>query len=107
MQQMPPVSLPCCGYEIHAIHRFPRVQDVVSYCRLVKCAKDSAGKHYSTAGKKSGNASLQWAFSEAAVLFLRNHAQGQKVLARLEQTHGQGQALPVLAHTLARAVSSL
>jgi transposase len=37
-------------YEIHAIHRFPRVQDFVSYCRLVKCAKQSDGKHYGYAG---------------------------------------------------------
>ena len=33
-------------YEIHDIERFPRVQDFVSYCRLVKCAKESAGKRY-------------------------------------------------------------
>src|SRR4029453_16591442 len=26
-------------YDIHDIDRFPRVQDFVSYCRLVKCAK--------------------------------------------------------------------
>jgi transposase len=31
-------------YEIHNIARFPRVQDFVSYCRLVKCARESAGK---------------------------------------------------------------
>ena len=31
-------------YEMHDITRFPRVQDFVSYCRLVKCAKESAGK---------------------------------------------------------------
>lgn len=31
-------------YEIHDIHRFPRGREVVSYCRLVKCAKESAGK---------------------------------------------------------------
>ena len=30
-------------YESHDIQRFPRVQEFVSYCRLVKCAKDSAG----------------------------------------------------------------
>jgi transposase len=30
--------------EIHDIHRFPRVQEFVSYGRLVKCAKESAGK---------------------------------------------------------------
>jgi transposase len=31
-------------YEIHEIQRFPSVQDFVSYCRLVKCAKESAGQ---------------------------------------------------------------
>src|SRR5262249_44516895 len=31
-------------YEIHQIDRFPRVQDFASYCRLVKCAKESAGE---------------------------------------------------------------
>src|ERR671922_1917564 len=51
-------------YEIHDINRFPRVQDFVSYCRLVKCAKESAGKHLGTSGKKIGKAHLKWAFSE-------------------------------------------
>ena len=91
-------------YEIHDITRFPRVQDVVSYCRLVTCAKESAGKRYGTSGTKIGHAYLQWAFSEAAVLFLRNNPAGQKYLARLEKTHGKGKALTVLAHQLARAV---
>jgi hypothetical protein len=71
------------------------------------CAKASAGKRYGPAGKKIGNASLQWAFSEAAVLFLRKNAQGQKFLARLENKHGQGKALTVLAPKLARAVYSM
>jgi hypothetical protein len=31
-------------YEIHAIRRFPRVQEFASYCRVVTCAKESAGK---------------------------------------------------------------
>jgi transposase len=91
-------------YAIHDINRFPRVQAFVSYCRLVKGAKASAGKRYGTSGKKIGNASLTWAFSEAAVLFLRNHPAGQKYLARLERRHGTGKALTVLAHKLARAV---
>jgi transposase len=91
-------------YEIHDIRRFPRVQDFVSYCRLVKCAKESAGKRYGTSGKKIGNAYLKWAFSEAAVLFLRNNPAGQKLLARLEKKHGKGKALTILAHKLARAV---
>jgi transposase len=91
-------------YEIHDIQRFPRVQDFVSYCRLVKCAKESAGKRYGTSGTKIGNAYLKWAFSEAAVLFLRTNPAGQKYLARLEKKHGKGKALTVLAHKLARAV---
>jgi transposase len=94
-------------YEIHAIQRFPSVQDVVSYGRLVKCAKESAGKRYGTAGAKLGNADLTWAFSEAAGLFLRDNPAGQKYLTRLERKHGQGQALTLLAQELGRAVYDL
>jgi transposase len=90
--------------EIQDIHRFPRVQEFVSYCRLVKCAKESAGKRYGTSGKKIGHAYLTWAFSEAAVLFLRNNPAGQKHLAHLVKKHGKGKALTGLAHKLARAV---
>jgi transposase len=91
-------------YEIHDIQRFPRVQEFVSDCRLVQCARESAGKRYGTAGAKIGNASLKWAFSEAAVLFLRANPTGQKYRTRLEKTYGKGKALTVLAHKLARAV---
>jgi hypothetical protein len=90
--------------EIHDIHRFPRVQAFVSSCRLVKGAKESAGKRYGTSGTKIGNAYLTWACSAAAVLCLRATPAGQKYLARLEKNHGQGQALTILAHKLARAV---
>jgi transposase len=40
-------------YEIHDIRRFPSVQEFASYCRLVKCAKESGGKRLGTSGKKS------------------------------------------------------
>jgi len=91
-------------YEIHEINRFPRVQDVVSSCRLVTCAKESAGKRLGTSGAKIGNAHLKWAFSEAAVLFRRDHPAAQTYLARLEKKHDKGKALTVLAQKLARAV---
>ena len=94
-------------YEMHDLTRFPRVQDGVSSCRLVTCAKASAGTRYGTSGKKRGPAYLTWAFAEAAVLLLRNNAQGQQCLARLENKHGQGKAWTILAHTLARAVYSM
>jgi transposase len=91
-------------YDIHTIERFPRGQDFVSYCRLVKCAKEAAGKRYGPAGAKIGKACLKWAVSEAAVLSLRTNPAGQKSLARLEKTHGQEKALTVLAQKLARTV---
>jgi hypothetical protein len=80
------------------------VQDVGSYGRLAQCAKASAGKRSGIAGKNIGNAYLQGAFSAAVVLLLRNHAPGHKSLARLEQQHGTGTALTMLAPKLARAV---
>ena len=90
-------------YEIHDITRFPRVQDFVSYARLVKSQKSSAGKVLGTSGAKIGNAHLKWAFSEAAVLFLRKNPRGQKYLDRLRAKHGKGKALSILAARIGRA----
>jgi transposase len=86
-------------YAIHDLQRFPRVQDFVSSCRLVKCARESAGKRYGTSETKMGHAALKWAVSEAAALFLRTTPAGQKDRARLEKNHGNGKALTILAHT--------
>jgi transposase len=91
-------------YEIQDVTRFPRVQDFVSYCRLVKCAKESNGKRLGTSGKKIGNEHLRWAFAEAAVLFLRHNQPGKEYFAKLERQHGKAKALTVLAHKLGRAV---
>jgi transposase len=91
-------------YEIENIERFPRVQDFVSYCRLVKCAKESNGKKMGASGKKIGNAHLRWAFSEAAQLFLKGNEPAQKYHQRIVNKHGKGKALSILAHKLGRAV---
>ena len=90
-------------YEIHDVRRFDRVQQFASYARLVKCAKESGGKKLGTGGAKMGNVHLKWAFSEAAVLFVRHSAEGKKILARLEKRFGKGKALSILAHKLGRA----
>jgi transposase len=94
-------------YEIHDIHRFPRVQDFASYARLIKCSKESGGKKLGTGGRKVGNVHLKWAFSEAAVLFLRNNPKGQALLAKLRRKHGKGKALSILAHKLGRVTYHL
>lgn len=91
-------------YEIHDIERFPSVQDFLSYSRLVKCAKESAGKKAGSGGAKIGNVHLKWAFSEAAVLFLRKNPAGQRYRDRLENKHGKPKALSILAQRLGRAV---
>jgi transposase len=72
--------------EIHDIHRFPRVQDVAAYGRVVKCAHESAGKRDGTSGHKIGKVHLKWAFSETAVLCLVDNPPGQKYYRRLENT---------------------
>jgi transposase len=90
-------------YEIHDIQRFPRVQDFVSYARLIRCTKESVGRRTGSGGKKIGNAHLKWAFSEATLLFLRKNPAGQHYLQRLQRKHGKGKALSILAHKLARA----
>jgi transposase len=90
-------------YEIETIKRFPSVQDFVSYCRLVKSIKESNGKRYGSSGKKIGNAHLKWAFSEAAVLFLKGNEPGKRYLNKLTAKHGKGKALSILAHKLGRA----
>ena len=91
-------------YEIESIARFPRVQDFVSYCRLVKPEKQSNGKSYGHSGKRIGNAHLRWAFGEAVILMLKGNKPLQAKRQRLVSKHGKGKALAILSHRLGRAV---
>jgi len=91
-------------YEIENISRFPRVQDFVSYGRLVKPEKSSNGKSYGHSGKKIGNAHLRWAFGEAVVMMLKGNKPAQEVKNRLASKHGKGKAMAILSHRLGRAV---
>jgi transposase len=90
-------------YELHDIRRFPRVGDFLSYARLVKSQKASAGKVMGTSGAKIGNAHLKWAYSEAAVLFLQKNPPGQRLINRLRSKHGRGKALSILVSRIGRA----
>jgi hypothetical protein len=49
-------------------------------------------------GAKMGNVHLKWAFSEAAVLFLRHAPGAKQLLGAIEKKHGKGKALSILAH---------
>ena len=63
-------------YEICTIGRFPRVQDFLSYCRLVKPGRESNGKLLGHAGGKIGNAHLKWIFGELATTPLTRQPPG-------------------------------
>jgi transposase len=94
-------------YEIHDIKRFANVGPFLSYCRLVRCEHESAGKVLGSAGRKIGNAQLRWAFGEAACLFLRGSDRAKKWKQKQEKKRGAGKALAILAARLARAVYHL
>ncbi len=91
-------------YEIEDIARFPRVQDFISYCRLVKPAKESNGKSYGHSGKRIGNAHLRWAFGEAIILMLKGNKPMQQQVQKMANRHGKGKALAILSAQLGRAV---
>ena len=91
-------------YEIETIERFEKVGNFLSYARLVKCARESAGKRYGTGGSKIGNVHLRWAFGEAACLFLRHNPDGQAYHQRLVNQYGKSKALSIISQKLARAV---
>ena len=57
----------------------------------MSCLK--TGKAYGTQGNKIGNAHLKWAFSEAAVLFLKGNPPAQAYLAKLQKRMSKAKAL--------------
>ena len=91
-------------YEIHDMRRFPGRGEFCSYALLVKGQKSSAGKSYGTTGGRIGNAHLRWAFSEAALLYLRGNTEAEKYYNRLISRHGKSKALTIIAKRLGIAV---
>jgi transposase len=91
-------------YEIIDVCRFPSVQQFCSYGRLVKCAKESAGKKMGFSGTKIGNPHIKWAITEASVIFKRNSDKAKHFVDRLEKKHGKGKSMSILAHKLGRAI---
>ncbi len=91
-------------YEIQDVTRFPKVGNFISYARLVKCDRESAGKKSGSRNSRIGNAHLKWAFSEAAVLFLRDHEPAQRYHDKLVGRYGKGKALSIIAQKLGRTV---
>lgn len=89
-------------YEVQNIERFPKVQNYISYCRLVKCPRESSGKRMGSKNSKIGNANLKWAYSEAACLFIRDNDLSKKYHERLVKKYSRGKAISIISHKLAR-----
>lgn len=91
-------------YEIQDIHRFSTVGRFISYARLVKPARESSGKKSGSRNSKIGNVHLKWAFSEAAVLFLRNNEPAQRYHHKLVARYGKAKAMSIIAQKLGRTL---
>jgi transposase len=91
-------------YEINNIRRFDGVGQFLSYARLVRPAKESAGKRTGRSPRKMGNAHLKWALGEAACLMIRHVGEVKAFVARKEKSHGKPKAMAILAAKLGRAV---
>jgi len=90
-------------YEIHDIGKFSRVQNFVSYSRLVKCPRESSGKMKGSKNNKIGNAHLKRDFSEASGLFIRDNDLSKRYHQKLVNKYGKAKALSIIAHKLAIA----
>jgi len=97
------LSLPIL-YEMEDVKRFEKVGNFISYARLVKCSRESAGKKSGARNSKIGNAHLKWAFSEAAVLFLKDHQGAKDWHEKLVGRYGKAKALSIIAQKLGRTV---
>tara|TARA_B100000700_G_scaffold32072_1_gene30638 strand:+ start:4004 stop:4969 length:966 start_codon:yes stop_codon:yes gene_type:complete len=73
-------------YEVGDIRRFDTVQKFASYCRLIKCKAESAGKTYGTQGNKIGN------------------DKAKRYLERLQKRMSKAKALSALSHKVGRCV---
>jgi len=94
-------------YEIQDISRFSAAGNFISYSRLVKCARESSGKKSGARNSKIGNVHLKWAFSEAAVTFLRNNEPAQLYHHKLVSQYGKAKALSIIAQKLGRTLYSM
>ena len=88
--------------ETGPISRFGEVGNYVSYCRKVPSRWCSAGKVKGQGNRKNGNRYLSWAFSEAAELARRFHAEPRAYYQRKMGQTNAAVAHSALAHKLAR-----
>lgn len=90
-------------YEVGDIRRFPKVQDFISYCRLVKSGRKVRGNDSS----RHGNVHLNRAFVDAIALLVKGSNPILAVEQQLADKYGKGKAMGILTHRLGRTVYSM
>ena len=91
-------------YEIGDINRFPSAQKFSSYCRLVKCERESGGKRYRGGNQKIGNPYLKWAIGEIIIHAPRTSALIDKYYNRLINKNGKKKAKAIMNHKFGVAI---
>ncbi len=85
------------------IHRFAKVGNFTSYCRLVQGVKISNGKKKGESNARCGNANLSWAFHEAAHTAIRFLPAAKSYYDRKSRQRNRIVAMKAISHKLARA----
>ena len=92
-------------YEIHDIARFERVQDFLSYARLVKCEHSSAGKKLGTGGSEDRQRPPEVGLLRGgSALPAQQPSRARSICAGVAGSHGKAKALSILAAKLGRTV---
>lgn len=91
-------------YEIGDINRFESPQKFSSYCRLVKCERESGGKRYRGGNQKIGNPYLKWAIGEIIIHAPRTSPLIDKYYNRLINKNGKKKAKAIMNHKFGVAI---
>ncbi len=93
-------------YEVGDIHRFAHARAFCSYCRVVPGIHQSSDKAYRSPNRKQGNHYLKWAFSQAAVMAIRNYSEIMRLYDKLSARRKKASRLvarSIISHKLAQA----
>jgi transposase len=91
-------------YEIGDINRFASAQKFSSYCRLVKCERESGGKRYKGGNQKIGNPYLKWAIGEIIIHAPRTSPVIDKYYQHLISKNGKKKAKAIMNHKFGVAI---
>ncbi|MBZ0181716.1 MAG: IS110 family transposase [Melioribacteraceae bacterium] len=91
-------------YEIGKISRIESAQKFSSYCRLVKCERESGGKKYHGRNQKIGNPYLKWAIGEIIIHARRTSPTIDKYYERLINKASKKRAKSIMNHKFGVAI---